>query len=440
MSYRISVKRQHYGRLLLMSLLVGICASALAFGLKHLTEHVETYVFKNFSRSSAWFIILPSIGMTVIYFLRKYFFKGKVNKGVKEIYRTIDNRKDELPFYKIPSHFINGFLTVIFGGSTGVEVSTVVATAAVGSAAYNKNTVAKSYKTELICAGVAAGVATLFNSPLGGLLFAIEVISRKTDKSVLLATLCGILPASILTLVLHEEPLFHIATAPWKPESAFAVIILCALCAFISIYFTRVLIFVKKKFAAIDNNFLRVNIGALIVGVSIYLFPQLFGDSYHAVNSLFAGGTIQFSLKIILLLLSLIALKPLVASLTLGAGGDGGVFAPSIVVGAILGVLTATTSNHYFGTHFSVGNFMVFGIAAALSAAIHAPLTALMLACGIVPGGFALIVPTFLASFAARYIAHYFCEYTVYSYENPSAEKYPHRWVWQIYRDRINRN
>ncbi|PZF74856.1 chloride channel protein [Taibaiella soli] len=440
MSYRISVKRQHYGRLLLMSLLVGIFASALAFGLKHLTEHVETYVFSNFSRSSAWFIILPSVGMTAIYFLRKYFFKGKANKGVKEIYRTIEDRRDELPAYKIPSHFINGFLTVIFGGSTGVEVSTVVATAAVGSAAYNKNAVAKSYKTELICAGVAAGVATLFNSPLGGLLFAIEVISRRTDKSVLLATLCGILPSAILTLFLHEEPLFHVSTSPWNPDATFAVIVLCAMCAFISIYFTRVLIYVKKKFAAIDNNFLRVNIGALIVGVSIYVFPQLFGDSYHAVNSLFAGGTIQYSLKIILLLVSLIALKPLVASLTLGAGGDGGVFAPSIVVGAILGVVTATTSNHYFGTHFSLGNFMVFGIAAALSAAIHAPLTALMLACGIVPGGFALIVPTFLASFAARYIAHYFCEYTVYSYENPSSEKYPHRWVRQIYRDRVNRD
>jgi len=87
-----------------------------------------------------------------------------------------------LPLYKIPSHFVNGLLTVIFGGSTGIEVSTVVATATIGSGSQQKDKALKSYKSELICAGITAGITALFCSPLAGILFSIEVISKKPLK------------------------------------------------------------------------------------------------------------------------------------------------------------------------------------------------------------------------------------------------------------------
>ena len=80
-----------------------------------------------------------------------------------------------LPLYKIPSHFINGFLTVILGGSTGIEVSTVVASATIGSVTQRNENLFKLYKTEFICAGVAAGITALFSSPIAGILFAMEV-------------------------------------------------------------------------------------------------------------------------------------------------------------------------------------------------------------------------------------------------------------------------
>lgn len=100
--------------------------------------------------NSLLFIVLPTIGITMIYFLRKYFFRSRKNKGITEIYKTPDQRKDHLPFFKIPSHYLNGFLTVIFGGSTGVEVSTVVASATVGNMAYEQGFSAKMYKRELM--------------------------------------------------------------------------------------------------------------------------------------------------------------------------------------------------------------------------------------------------------------------------------------------------
>ena len=144
----------HYLKLLITTIIVSLLSILLADSLKMITAHYETQIFKTASHFKFAFFILPSVGITLIYFLRKYLFKGKQNKGIKEIYTTISNRKNELPTYKIPSHYFNGFLTVIFGGSTGVEVSTVVATAAVGATAHKKGSIANIYKTELITAEI----------------------------------------------------------------------------------------------------------------------------------------------------------------------------------------------------------------------------------------------------------------------------------------------
>src|SRR5690606_40254429 len=100
------------------------------------------------------YILLPSVGITTIYFLRKYVFQNRKNKGITEIYKTLEQRKEHLPLFKIPSHYINGFVTVIFGGSTGIEVSTVAGTATIGNDGYKKEYSVCMYMRELICAGV----------------------------------------------------------------------------------------------------------------------------------------------------------------------------------------------------------------------------------------------------------------------------------------------
>ena len=127
---RKKIVNQENIKLIIASILVSLLSAGLALLLKHLTEYFEHTIFlfvENFNPK--FFLIIPSIGLTIIYFLRKYFFKNRKNKGITEIYDTLDQRKKHLPLFKIPSHFINGFLTVVFGGSTGIEVSRVVATA-----------------------------------------------------------------------------------------------------------------------------------------------------------------------------------------------------------------------------------------------------------------------------------------------------------------------
>jgi len=416
---RKKIIRVNYSKLILAVIIVGILATVMADVLKKLTEHFEEIVLTYSVRHTYIFLLLPSTGITLIYFLRKYLFKGRSNKGIKEIYQTLGNRRDELPLYKIPSHFFNGFLTVIFGGSTGIEVSTVVAGAAIGAGVYKKESIANAFKTELVCAGVAAGVATLFANPIAGFLFAIEVIAGKTtDKNVILSSALSVIVSWLYLSLFSVHPMFDIPVTGWHGEALPYFVLLSAVAAGIAVYFTRSVIFIKKKFYAIRNNFLRVNIGALLVGLSIFFLPQLFGDSYHSIPRLLNDTAHQpFSTGTIVLLLMLVLIKPLVASLTLGAGGDGGVFAPSIVVGAILGTVIAMICNHYFNTDLIILNFALVGAAAALSATIHAPLTAIALACGIVPGGYILFIPLVLGAFVAKYTASILCGYTVYSYE-----------------------
>lgn len=409
----------HYIKLLITSLLIGFICSIIAESLKHLTEHFEERIFEWIKPNYPILLfILPSVGITIIYFLRKYAFKNRKNKGITEIYKTLDQRKDHLPFFKIPSHYINGFLTVIFGGSTGIEVSTVVATATVGNVAYKKEMGAYAFKREMICAGVTAGVAVLFASPIAGWLFAMEVIARKINKSLIISCTASAIAAALFIYFFDGHTLLPFSIENWK-WSAFPFFFLLSLMGgALAVFFTLTVIKVKDGFAKINNNFIRVNLGAIAVGTLIYFLPFLFGDSYHGLKDILAQSLeTKMSDSFMFTLLLLVSLKPIVSSLTLGAGGDGGVFAPSIVAGAVLGVLFAGLCNKFLGTHLLVLNFALVGAAATLSAAIHAPLTALFLVCNLVPNGFSLFIPLLLAAFVAKTFAAFLLPYNVYTYK-----------------------
>ena len=415
---------QHsYLKLIIASIIVSLLSSALAYTLKHFTEYFEHLVFNTVDKfNPTLFILLPSIGITAIYFLRKYVFKNRKNKGITEIYNTLDKRKNHLPLFKIPSHFINGFLTVIFGGSTGIEVSTVVATAAIGNATYEREFSAKKYKEELICAGVTAGVAILFTSPLAGLLFALEVIARKRNKTLIISCSASALIAWVFLFISKEPTLLSNTITKWNYYAIPFFIVLSFFGSLLSVYFTLLVTRIKLLFSKISNNFLRVNIGAIIVGIMILYFHELYGDSYHGLKEVL-GQSINYQNISIFLLVALLLLKPLVASLTLGSGGDGGVFAPSIVAGAFLGLMMATFLNTNFNLNVIPLNFAMVGAAATLSASLYAPFTSVILICGLLPNGNELFLPVLMSCILAQMFSKRILPYNVYTYEFYLASK-----------------
>lgn len=403
-----------YSKLIIVSLVIGFLAALLAVTLKHITEHYEEVLFHQTQYHKLYLLVFPFFGLSLIYILRQYLFKKKENKGIKEVFESTTTGKN-LPSYKIPSHFINGLLTVSFGGSTGIEVSTVVSTAAIGSLAQEKEKIFRKYKTELICAGITAGITALFCSPLAGLLFAYEVVAKKANKVFLITNILAATMAYGFIFVIKEEPLFSLNITQWNFFALPYFMLLGVICGLNSIYLTKCVMFFKAQFAKISGHYYKILIAAAMVSAMLFVFPQLYGDGYHAMKeSLLTANTLQLTVPHIILFTGLLLLKPVITSITLSAGGDGGVFAPSLFIGAFIGLFLAAFLNTYFDAGIIPINFMVIGMAAMLSASIHAPFTALFLVCALV-NDYTLFLPILLGTLVAKYSAKAIYPYTVYT-------------------------
>ncbi len=420
MNKTAQIKKNHqfivFQKLVVVSLLIGFLSAFLGISLKKITEYYEEIFFHEVSVNPIFYVIFPVFGLSVIYFLRQYLFKKKENKGIKEVFESTQSKSKNLPTYKIPSHFINGLLTVIFGGSTGIEVSTVVATATIGSVAQQKENVFRKYKTELICAGVAAGITALFSSPIAGILFAVEVISRKLTRAFIITNLIAVSIAFGLITILKEEPLFTVSVTTWHLKAIPYFILLGILAGINSVYLTRCVLFFKSQFGKIQTHYYKILIGSVILSTSLFVFPQLYGEGYHSIKMIF-GSSAQLPLTITLALtfIGILILKPIVTSVTLASGGDGGVFAPSLFIGAFLGLLVASTLNTFFNTQVIPLNFMIIGMAAVLSASIHAPFTAIFLVCGLT-NDYTLFFPILAVCLISKYTAKMIYPHTVYTY------------------------
>ncbi|MEO8237192.1 MAG: chloride channel protein [Flavobacterium sp.] len=426
MNKTAQIKKNHQfivlQKLVVVSLLIGFLSAFLGISLKKITEYYEEIFFHEVSVNPIYYVVFPVFGLSVIYFLRQYLFKKKENKGIKEVFESTQSKSKNLPTYKIPSHFINGLLTVIFGGSTGIEVSTVVAAATIGSVAQQKENVFRQYKTELICAGVAAGITALFSSPVAGILFAVEVISRKVTRAFIITNLIAVSIAFGLITILKEGPLFTVSITTWHLKAIPYFILLGILAGINSVYLTRCVLFFKSQFGKIQTHYYKIIIGSLVLSISLFVFPQLYGEGYHSIKMIFGDSSeLPLTITLFFTFIGIIILKPIVTSITLASGGDGGVFAPSLFIGAFLGLLLASILNTFFNTQVIPVNFMIIGMAAVLSASIHAPFTAIFLVCGLT-NDYTLFFPILVVCLISKYTAKMIYPYTVYTY-SPSLLK-----------------
>ena len=409
-------------KLVIVSILIGFLSAFLGIVLKNATEYYEAIFFHRATLNPVFFIVFPIFALSIIFFLREYLFKKKENKGIKEIFETVNSKTKNLPSYKISSHFINGLLTVVSGGSTGIEVSTVVATATIGAVAQRKQNVFRQYKTELICAGVSAGITVLFSSPIAGILFSLEVISKKATRAFILTNIIAVAVASALVYLLHEKPLFSVNVTTWHLAAIPYFILLGVLAALHSVYLTRAVLFFKSQFSKIAEPHFKIILGSLLLCLSFIIFPQLYGEGYHSMKALFVNpNETNLTLSLGLTFLGIIVLKPIVTSTTLASGGDGGVFAPSLFIGAFLGLLLALLLNKYLDANVIPINFMIIGMAAVLSSSIHAPFTAIFLVCGLT-NDYTLFLPILVVCLISKYTAKMIYPFTVYTY-SPSLAK-----------------
>lgn len=410
--------------LIFSSILVGISAGIAAVILKLFVFLIRQYLVDSYFLKFDFkyiYLLLPVVGIAATVLIVKYFFNGQINRGNTSILFSIAKKSSYLPFHQMYSHVITSALTVGFGGSAGLESPIVSTGSAIGS------NFAKTYKlgykerTLLLAAGAAGGIAGAFNAPIAGVLFALEVILVDISIGAFIPLLIAAASGALLSkIILHESDLlFFKLQQPFDYHNTFFYIVLGLLAGITSLYYVNFFDKVESKFSKIKSGFSKWVIGGISLVTLYAFFPTLFGEGYESIKalaelnatSLFKDSLLQSLIIDKWILLAFITatmlLKAFATGVTLGSGGNGGNFAPSLFVGAYLGFIFSFFLSLIGFTDIPVSNFTIVAMAGILSGVFHAPLTGIFLIAEIT-GGYELIIPLMIVASISYIIVKYF--------------------------------
>lgn len=410
--------------LIFASILVGISSGIAAVILKLFVHAIRHYLVDGFFLKYDFkylYLVLPLIGIGITILIVKYILHNQLSKGNTDILLAIAKKSSFLPFRQMYSHVITSAFTVGFGGSAGLESPIVSTGSAIGSNFARTYKLSYKDRTLLLAAGAAGGIAGAFNAPIAGVLFALEVIlvdiSITSFIPLLIAAASG---ALISKIILHESNLlFFKLKQPFDSNNFFFYIILGLLAGLVSLYYVNFFDKIESKFHKIKSRFVKWIIGGIALAFLFALFPSLFGEGYDSIIALSEFRTddlikdsLLFNLvnnKWILLVFIILTLlfKTIAAAITIGSGGNGGNFAPSLFVGAYLGFAFSFFLTLIGFKDIPVSNFTIVAMAGILSGVFHAPLTSIFLIAEIT-GGYELVIPLMIVSVVSYVIVKYF--------------------------------
>lgn len=416
----------------LVSIVVGLLAGLTAVTLKNITYFIEALLEEGivFSENQLYFI-LPIIGLTLVYLYTKYVNKHPLGNAVSSILYALSKKNGLLALKKIYNPLIAAPLTVGFGGSVGLLGPAVESSSALSSNLSKFLHVDAKTRTLLIACASAGAIASIFQSPIAAIIFAVEVFSLDlTMLSVLpllLASISGVLTSYFF---LGNEVLFNYTlTESFELEDTFFYILLGAGTAVASIYFTKMFFWIHNLFKKLRSPKYKLLVGGLAIGIMLYFIPPLYGEGFGFINNLLHGddlkalGQTPFDAYtaniwvVILLLFGITIFKAIAMTTTMAAGGAGGVFIPTMVMGSALGNAFAKLINQLgLGFTVSESNFTLIGMAGLIAGVIHAPLTAIFLIAEIT-GGYQLFVPLMITASISYLVTKNVMDYNIYTKE-----------------------
>src|SRR5690606_35968197 len=356
------------------------------------------------------YLIFPLIGilLSVIY-LRKFLRGKKFEHGITPIIYAISRKSSRIETHNVYSQIITSALTVGFGGSSGLEAPIAHSGAAIGSNIGRFFGLSYKEVTMLLACGASAGISGAFNSPLAGMIFSIEILLTEFSIPVLIPLLIASALAAVVSKILYDEPLFYTTVTDWDVNALLFYLLLAVIVGIYTIYFSKLSQAVKKWAGSIANPYMKVWVSGVSLGVLIFIFPALYGEGYLTIqqilnghfdaivkNSLFSDFRNIGWVIVCYTTLTLFA-KSLAALITVNSGGNGGVFGPSLVMGGLLGFAFAYGINLTGIIELNVPNFVMAGMAGALSGIMHAPLTGIFLIVE-VTGSYSLMVPLMIVA------------------------------------------
>ncbi len=415
-----------------MSLIVGFLAGAVAVTLKNTTYFIESLLKKGivFSENQLYFI-LPTIGLTLVYLYVKFVHKEPLQHAVSSIIFSLSKKRGLLRIKDIYTPLITAPLTVGFGGSVGLLGPAVKSGSAVSSNLSRLFHIDAKTRTLLVACASAGAIASIFQSPIAAIIFAVEVftldLTMMSMLPLLLASISGVLTSYFF---LGNEVLFSFSLSEgFELNDTPFYILLGVGTGFASIYFTKMYFYILSLFKKLKSPKYKLLVGGIAIGIMLYAIPPLYGEGFGFINNLLDGdhlkalGTTPFDAHtdniwvVIALLFGITIFKAIAMTTTIGAGGAGGIFIPTMVMGSALGNVVAKLINN-LGLGFSVSesNFTLIGMAGLIAGVIHAPLTAIFLIAEIT-GGYQLFVPLMITSAISYLITKNALDYTIYTKE-----------------------
>lgn len=420
---------------LILSAIVGLFSGFAAVTLKGFVHLLSNFLLDNHSieKGNFFYIALPTAGLFLTWLVSKFFFKDQLGHGVSTVLYRISKGSSKMKKRLMSSRMVTSAITVSFGGSVGLEAPIVVTGSAIGSNISNMMHMHYKDRTLLIGCGSAAAVSAIFNSPVAGVIFAIEVILADIAISKFVPLLIASVSGALVSTVLLGTDITQFFFEPDELFTAFDMpfyIALGIVCGLAATYFTRVHYFVESKIKSVTKEIPRVLLGGVLLGMIIFIFPPIFGEGYETINSLLKSGSgsssvLDYSLFydkgndmwfILTFIGVMILFKAVASALTIGSGGSGGIFAPSLFMGALTGHLFAGTINQtgLLTNNLSTSNFTLVGMAGLMSGVLHAPLTGIFLIAEIT-GGYTLFLPLMTVSAIAYITTSYFEKHSIYT-------------------------
>lgn len=414
----------------LLSLAVGFLSALAAVLLKnaiHFTTSLLTgpAVAKGLGGHS--YLLFPIIGMFLTLVFVRYFVRDNISHGISRVLHAISRRGSRMKTHNTWTSIIATTLTIGFGGSVGAEAPIVLTGSSIGS------TIGRYFKlnyrniTLLIGCGAAGAVSGIFKAPLAGIVFTLEVLMLDLTTSSIVPLMISSVTATVVTyFLMGENVLFSFnVTGPFNMSNIPWYLILGVLSGLISLFFSKMTLLIERGYEKMNNVFVRLVAGGLVVSFLIWLFPPFYGEGYDTVMSLLQGNTTsvfkgtvfaEFSNNYIIYILyffMLVMLKVVASSSTNGAGGVGGIFAPILFIGGVNGFMVSNLLNRFAGVDLPDNRFVLVGMAGMMAGAMHAPLTAIFLIAEIT-GGYSLLIPLIMTSTIAYITTRAFEKHSIY--------------------------
>lgn len=410
--------------IIITATLTGLVSGIMAVLLKRSVQQVERVV-QHFSGKEYLFLLCPAAGLVLTTWIIQRFFRGHIDKGIAMVLKSIAKKSAFIPSRNNYIHFITSALTVGSGGSAGLESPIVATGSSLGSTVGRLGLLSYSERTLMIACGAAAGIAAVYDAPIAGVMFAVEVLLAETIVSyfvpLIIAAVMGTLCSKVF---LGGGDLFNfVLKQDFNYNNVPMYVLMGVGAGFLSLYYAKVFKGTDGQFHHWKTNpYAKAVTGGLMLAAFFLVFAPLYGEGYESVKML-ANDTpthilpsaswlqrIQPDALLLIFTGCILLLKPITAAITVGSGGNGGNFAPSVFVGAYWGFFFSRLFNLTGWLRLPEGNFTLVGMAGLLSGVMYCPLTAIFLIAEIT-NGYGLIVPLMIVSSIAYFIAKTFEPY-----------------------------